>query len=171
MLELLLQRRSIRHYQEKRIEKEKIETIQKCVLLSPSSRNRRPWEFFFVTDPSLIENLSISKPHGSSFLREAPLAIVVVGLPEVSDAWIEDCSITSIIAQLAAEGIGLSSCWIQIREREHNDNQSAAQYIQTLLEISDDKEIEAIIAVGYSAEEKDPYTEEELDFQKITNIP
>jgi nitroreductase len=68
MLELLLKRRSIRHFQDRKIEREKIEILQKCVLLSPSSRNRRPWEFFFVTESSLIKNLSISKPTGSSFL-------------------------------------------------------------------------------------------------------
>jgi nitroreductase len=170
MLELLLKRRSIRHFQDRKIEREKIEILQKCVLLSPSSRNRRPWEFFFVTESSLIKNLSISKPTGSSFLREAPLAIVVVGLPELSEAWIEDCSIASIIAQLAAESIGLSSCWIQIRNREHDHNQSASQFIRTLLEIPENKEIESIIAVGYPAEKKEPYREEDLDFQKITTI-
>jgi hypothetical protein len=38
------------------------------------------------------------------------------------------------------------------------------------LEIPEDKEIESIIAVGYPAEKKESYKEEDLDFQKITTI-
>lgn len=42
---LLKSRRSIRGFQNKRVEKEKIDVILKSALLSPSSRSRRPWEF------------------------------------------------------------------------------------------------------------------------------
>lgn len=47
MLDLLKQRRSIRKFQQKPIEEEKVEALKKALLLAPSSRNIKPLEFIF----------------------------------------------------------------------------------------------------------------------------
>ncbi|WP_457576962.1 nitroreductase family protein, partial [Desulfomarina sp.] len=87
-LELLKKRRSIRRFQEKPVEKEKIDMLMEAALRSPSSRSLNPWEFVVVTDRSLLEELATSKPHGGSFIKNAPLAIVVCGDPGKSDVWV-----------------------------------------------------------------------------------
>ncbi len=48
MLDLLKQRRSIRKFQQKSIENEKLEALKKALLLAPSSRNIKPLEFIFI---------------------------------------------------------------------------------------------------------------------------
>ena len=58
-------------------------------------------------------------------LKNAPLAIVVCGDPAKCDVWIEDCSIASILLHLAATDLGLGSCWIQLRLREFDEQQTA----------------------------------------------
>jgi nitroreductase len=167
MIELLKSRRSIRKYQDKGVEKEKLDIILKSALLSPSSRSRRPWEFIVVTDGELLNKLSNCRDSSSGFLSGAPLGIVVLADPSVTDVWIEDDSIASAIIQLTAQSLGLGSCWIQVRERFHSESVKAEDYIKGLLGIPDHLTVECMIAIGYPAEEKSAYKEEELPYHKL----
>lgn len=87
--ELLRTRRSIRKYQDKEVEKEKVHTILQNALLAPSSRARRPWEFIAVTDRDVLEKLSKIREHGSKHIAGAPLCIIVAADPEACDVWVE----------------------------------------------------------------------------------
>lgn len=167
LFDLLKSRRSIRKFQDKEVEKEKLDTILKGALLSPSSRSIRPWEFIAVTDKEILQKLSKCKKHGSQFLSDAPLGIVVIADKAACDVWVEDTSIASIIIQLAAQDLGLGSCWIQVRERLHSDGGKAEDYIRELLEIPENYSVESVIAVGYPAEEKKPYDEDGLLYGKL----
>ena len=164
---LIEKRRSKRKYKPKKIEPEKIDKLIEAALRSPSSRSFNPWRFIVIDNKNLLLKLSNSKPHGSSFLKEAALGIVVCGDTEKSDTWIEDTSIASTFIQLAAESLDLSSCWIQIRLREHNSTQSANKYIKNLLEIPDNIDVESIIALGYPDEKKQGHSKESLQTEKV----
>lgn len=167
MLELLKKRRSIRKFKDKEIEEEKIAQLMEGALLSPSSRGRKPWEFIVITDKNILNKLSFSKHAGSTFLKNAPLGIVVLGNPDVSDVWVEDTSIATILIQLVAESIGLGSCWIQIRERNYNDNTKSEDYIRQIFNIPESIRIESIIAIGYPDEIKASYEEDDLNYSKV----
>jgi nitroreductase len=167
MYETLLKRRSIRKYKNRSIEKEKIKKILDCVLLAPSSRNIRPCEYIIVENKDMIEKLSLCKKHGSSFLSNSPLAVVVIADKSKSDTWIEDASIASIIIQLEAENIGLKSCWIQIRNRDYNEEIKSNDYVKEILNILDNYTVESIIAIGYPDEEREPYNANEMGYDKI----
>ena len=167
MIELLRKRRSRRGYTGEKISRAHQELLEEAVLRSPSSRSIRPWEFVFVDDPDLIEKLSRCKPHGASFLKGAALAIVVCGDETRSDAWVEDCSIASIFAQLAAESLGLGNCWIQIRMRQHESGDPAGTYIQKLLGIPEHVKVESIISVGHPADQPEGHPKDSLDYSKI----
>jgi nitroreductase len=167
VLDLLKKRRSTRKFKETKIPGDIIDKLIKAALLSPSSRSIRPWEFIVVTDKIMLEKLAGSKEHSSSFLKHAPLAIIVMADETKSDVWVEDTSIASIIIQLTAETMGLGSCWIQIRNRMHNSTLTAEKYIKELLAIPDNYKIESIIALGYPDENKPPYSEEELKYDVV----
>jgi len=167
LYELLKSRRSIRKFQSKEVEKEKLDILLKSALLAPSSRSRRPWEFIAVTDKELLKKLSKAREHGSSFIENAPLGIVVIADPELCDVWVEDASIASIIIQLTAQSLGLGSCWIQIRERFHSDNLKAEDYVKDVLGIPSKYSVECMIAVGYPAEVKEAYSEDDLLLEKL----
>ena len=166
-MDLIANRRSIRRYTPDPIEPENIELLKEAALRAPSSRGVNPWEFIFITDRSLLEKLSGAKPHGSSFLKNAQLGIVVCADPEKSDVWVEDASIATIFIELAAASLELGSCWIQIRERMHDETQTAEAYIAQLLNIPSHLKVESMIAIGYPAESKPPHTKEELQKEKI----
>ena len=167
MIELLRARRSIRKYTDKRIEPEKIEILKEAVLRSPSSRNFDPWEFIFVDEKELLKKLALSKRHGSKFLENAALGIVICGDGEKSDVWIEDCSIASILVQMVAQSMGLGSCWIQIRKRMHDDQTTSEDYIRKVLNVPDTLKVESIIAIGYPAEIREPLPRENLKDNKV----
>ena len=166
-MELITKRRSIRRFTTDKIEAQKVELLKEAALRAPSSRGVNPWEFIFITDRSLLMNLSAAKPHGSTFLRDATLGIVVCADPEKSDVWVEDASIATIFVELAAASLELGSCWIQIRERMHDENQTAEAYIAHQLNIPSHLKVESMIAIGYPAESKPPHSKEELQNEKV----
>ena len=166
-IDLIRNRRSIRKFTNEAIEADKIELLKEAALRPPSSMGHNPWEYIFVTDRQLLPQMSKAKPHGSSFLAGAALGIVVCADPEKSAVWIEDASIATIFIQLAAESLGLGNCWVQIRGRLHDDNQSAGSYIAELLNIPSNLEVESVVGIGYPAEEKSPHAREKLQDEKL----
>ena len=166
-MSLIQKRRSIRKFLEKPVEKEMIDTIIEAALRAPSSRGYNPWEFVVVTKRDLLKKLSDAKMHGSEFLKNAPLGIVVCADPDKCDVWVEDCSIASTFIFLASESLGLRSCWIQIRERMHNESLTSEAYVAKVLGIPSKLKVESIIAIGYPDEKKPPHKKEELQYEKI----
>ena len=167
MLELLRQRRSIRKFKPQGVEAEKIDQLCEALLRSPTSRNRQPWEFVVVDNPDLLQQLKDAKTHGTSFFASAPLAIVVAADPQQSDVWVEDCSVAAIVAQLAAEQLGLKSCWAQLRLRPHDEKQSASDYVRKLVGLPEGMEVPMVIAIGYPDEEKVVTPGESLSTAKL----
>lgn len=167
LIDLIRQRRSIRKFTGEAIEADKLEVLKEAALRPPSSMGHNPWEYVFVTDEQLLAQLSKAKPHGSSFLADARLGIVVCADPEKSTVWIEDASIATIFIQLAAESLGLGNCWVQIRGRMHDDNQSSEDYIAEVLNIPANLKVESVVGIGYPAEQKAPHKREALQDEKI----
>ena len=167
MIELLRERRSIRTYADEPVETDKIEILKEALLRSPSSKNINPWEFIFISDRSVIAAIKGCKPDGVISLESAPLAVVICADETKNDVWIEDCAIASTILQLTAISLGLGSCWIQVRNRNHNATVSAEDYIRDLLSIPPDYRVLNIIALGYAAQIRKGKTLKELQPEKI----
>ena len=167
ILPLIQKRRSIRKYQKKSVESDKIHTLVEAALRSPSSMGYNPWEFVVVDDAGLLDKLSEAKPQGSAFIKNAPLGIVVCADPERSSVWVEDASIACTYIQLAAESLGLGSCWIQIRERMHDQTRTAEDYISEVLNIPKKLKVEAMIGIGYPDEQKASHPKETLLYGKV----
>jgi len=167
MIDILRSRRSIRKYEKKAIDQQSQEIMKEALLRCPSSRGINPWTFIFVDDPDVLKQLSQAKEHGSHFIKDAQLCIVMCGDETKSDVWVEDCSIASIVVQLVAQSLGLGSCWIQIRNRSHSKEKTAEEYVQGLLGIPKNLKVESIVSMGYPGETKRPIPLEQLDYGKI----
>jgi len=154
MLNLLRQRRSIRKFTEQRIEADKVDQLCEAILRAPTSRNFQPCEFVLVDEPELLQQLQTAKAHGTAFLGSAQLAIVIAADPQKSDVWVEDCSIAAFTAQLAAEELGLKSCWAQLRLRPHEGEVNASEYVRKLMGLPDGFEVPMVIGIGYPDEQK-----------------
>ena len=168
MLEILYNRRSTRKFEDKPVEGEKVKKLLTAALLSPTSKNSRPWEFIVVDSPQLLHLLSEAKPHGAALLKHAPLAVIVAGDNTKSDVWIEDCSIATIIIQLEAEEIGLGSCWVQIHRRYYNDDITSDEFIRDHFNIPSHLEVLSVVGIGYKAAERPPLTNDDLLWEKVS---
>ncbi len=167
MIELLRTRRSIRKYEKKEIGKDATDILKEALLRCPSSRSINPWTFIFVDDHELLQRLARAREHGSAFIGDAALGIVVCGDETKSDVWVEDCSITAIVAQLTAHSMGLGTCWVQIRNRFYAEGKTSEEYIREVLDIPGHLRVECMIGIGYPAEAKAPVPFEKLDHGKI----
>lgn len=167
MLEILQKRRSIRQFEARTVEQEKIETLTEALLRAPSSRGLNPWEFVVVTDPDKLQALAKAKTHGSDFLSGAALAFVIAADPGRCDVWVEDCAIAAIILQLTAVSLGLGSCWVQMRLRPHGDGRSAEAYVREVVGLPERMSVDCIIGIGYAREHKRGHDRASLPFDKI----
>ena len=167
MIELVRKRRSIRSYTKEQVDRQAVELLVETLLRAPTSRNINPWEFVIVDDPELLQKLSTAKTHGSTFLKGLPLGIVVCADSTKSDVWVEDCSIASILLQMTAESLGLGSCWIQIRNRLHDENCTAEAYIQELLGLPAHLKVQSIISIGHPSEKRQPLPADKLQYDKV----
>ena len=67
-----MQRKSIRAYQDKAIEQEKLEKILEAGRLAPSATNQQAWKFVVVTDPALRHEL-VAACRNQAFVEQAPV--------------------------------------------------------------------------------------------------
>lgn len=170
MITLLRERRSIRAFTHQKIDDHLLKILQEACLRSPTSKNRHPWHFIFVTNKETLTALSLAKPNGSAFLAGAPLGVVICADPNKSDVWVEDCSIASVLLQMVAQEHHLGSCWIQIRKRMNNDHLSSEEYVKGILKLPPHLRVEAIIAIGHPNENRPPVPQQALQYDRITQI-
>lgn len=165
--ELIKRRRSTRKFTEEKLSEEQVLSIMKAALMSPSSKRANPWQFVLVDDPEKLEKLSRCKSHGAKLIAKAPLAVVVLADPLVSNVWIEDASIAAIMMQLQAEDLGLGSCWVQVRNRHDSNDLPSDEVVREILDIPLQMQVLSIVAFGVKAEEKNPFDEETLQWEKL----
>lgn len=164
---LLAKRRSYRKYTGEPLSGDEVQLILEAALLSPSSKGKRSWEFVVVEDKEMLQKLSNCKPHSGTFIANAALAVVVMGNPMDSDAWIEDASIASINMQNQAEALDLGSCWVQVRGRDYGETVTSGEYVNDLLDIPMPLQVLSIIAFGRKEKQKDPANLDNLMWEKI----
>ena len=169
LLENMRFRRSVRTYSDREISENQLKKILQAGLLSPTSRGKRSWEFIVVKDKKMLSKLSNCREHGSSFLKGADKAIVVVGDTSVTDVWTEDCSIAMSMMYLMADSIGIGACWIQGRNRYTSDHKTTDAYVKELLHIPDKYALEAIMSLGIPEKHPQAYELDELPYEKIHN--
>lgn len=159
MLKLIISRQSDRKYNNKTIEKQKLERIIEAARMSPSANNEQPWKFIIVTENKLIKEIAEAASSElfrmNKFVDQAPVLFVIVrekpdlaskigAVVKNKDYSLMDIGIASenICIQAKAEGIG--SCIIGwFNERK----------IRKILSIPRSKRVELIITLGYSLSE------------------
>lgn len=156
-------RRSIRKYQDKKVESEKLAQILESARLAPSGNNSQPWIFIIVESEDTKRKLT-DADHKQEWMMTAPLFIVCVadiksrilgkeqirvdensGEPELKRI-IRDTSIAISHILLEAENLGLAACWT---------GWYAQDAVRPILNIPEDKYVCGIIPLGYGDEAPD----------------
>ena len=165
--DLVQLRRSHRKFTNEDIDAEDLRLILRAGLMSPTSKGQRAWQFVVVEDKTDIEKIADAKDLGSQFLKDAPVAIVVLGDPVQNDCWVEDGSIAAISMQYQAEDLGLGTCWIQMRGRGLSDGTTADTVIRGVLDIPENLNVLCVLAIGHKADERKPQNEDKLKWENV----
>lgn len=166
---LVQMRRSHRKYSDEKVSADDVRLILRAALMSPTAKCVRAWHFAVTDDPKALAAMSEAKESGATFLKDAPLAIVVMGDPKTNPCWIEDGSIAAIMIQLQAEDLGLGSCWIQMRDKHQKDGTPANKVIHDILGLPEEQEVLFVVAIGHPADERKPQNEEKLKWENVIN--
>jgi nitroreductase len=125
--ELIHARRSVRRYQQKAVEPEKLQALIEAVRLAPSANNAQPWKLLLVDDPAIkdqVARATFSKTVSfNQFALQAPvIAVLAIEKPSVITqvaGWLADRPFylidTGIAAAhfcLQATELGLGTCML-----------------------------------------------------------
>ena len=107
---------SVRLYEDRPVEEEKLQRVLAAAQAAPTARNRQQWKLIVVRDAQT--RLALSEAAGQVFIGKAPVVLAVVGLTpgEAMFCGIPtdpvDCAIVLDHIALGAVAEGLGSCWI-----------------------------------------------------------
>ena len=149
----LFERRSIRSFSEKPVEKELIKDILTAGIYAPTAGNIQPWAFIGISDPEIINKIRVISP---GMLGHPKVLICVFS--DQKKAYeragkggktlaLMDCAMATQNIMLRAFDLGLGTCVVR------SFNQVAAHEI---LGTPDYLQPELFITIGYPAENPDP---------------
>ncbi len=147
----VFKRVSIRKYEDREVEPEKIEKILRAAMTAPSAGNQQPWEFIVVKDKEVIRQLSECSQYAGC-AANAPVVIVTCrktdGLifPELGDI---DLAITTGYILLEITSLGLGGVWLGIAPVPER-----VEKADEILGIGDKLHAFALVPLGYPAEDK-----------------
>ncbi len=167
MLEVIKKRRSHREFQDKEVEREKVEEILKAAMVSPSARHMRLWEFIVVKDKKVLAKLAQTKTH-SYFVDRAPLCLTVCSRKDEEDKyWLEDGSIAAAHIYLEAENQGLGTCFVQVYGSKREDGSEAEEYVKKILQVPEEVKVLCLMPLGYPAKKLPEHGKDEFEEDKI----
>lgn len=167
VLDNIVTRTSIRDYEARPVEKEKIEKMLRAAMAAPTAMNKQPWHFVVVDQRNVLDALAGANPY-AKMLKKAPLAIVVCGNTDKMiegggrDFWIQDASAATENLLLAAHAMGLGAVWTGAYPSEER-----CISISKVLSLSDNLIPLNMIVVGYPAEQPQPkqkFKEENMSY-------
>jgi nitroreductase len=138
-------RYSCRKYQDKPIEREKLDSILESARLAPSAKNLQDWRFVVVTEKQIRQKVADCTNRPDVFSQ----AGVIIAACSISNEVMRcgqavaqiDVSIALEHIALQATELGLGTCWIGSFDTGK---------VRAILRIPDDIQIIELMAVGYA---------------------
>ncbi len=146
LYEAIEKRYSVRSYQDKPIEEDKLGRVLDAGRIAPSGHNRQDWKFVVALDVEVRQALADAAEQ--PFVGQAAAVIAVVGLTPDSVMYCGipadpvDCAIAIDHMTLAAVAEGLGTCWIG-----HFDQDAA----RSALSVPAGAKIIELLPIGYPA--------------------
>ena len=146
----IFHRISVRKYQEKPVEAEKIERMLRAAMAAPSACNQQPWEFYVVRDKDVILQLSKASPYATC-AKKAPVVFVPCFRSEgrAPEYFNIDMSAAVENLLLEADSLGLGAVWMGIAPQKDR-----MVDVRKVLDIPGELEPFALVPCGYPAQER-----------------
>ena len=161
-IENILNRKSVRKYSDKKVEKEKIDTILRCAMAAPSAMNKQPWQLLVVTDKEKLEKIAKISPN-ASYAKNSQVTIIVCGDKTISDKfWEQDCCAVTENILLAAEALDLGAVWCAVYPLDEK-----VLGIKNIFNLPENIVPLNIIPIGYPFTKEEP--KQKYDAKKVHN--
>lgn len=147
----IINRRSIRKFQERKVDDKIVREILEYAMYAPSAKNEQPWHFVIIKNRETLHLIEQQHPF-AKMLKSAPLAIAVCGELKSENQeryWMLDCSLATQNLMLGAYDMGLGSVWVSIYPRKDR-----VDLLKDVLKLPDDIMPLALIPIGYPDESK-----------------
>ncbi|NIM92274.1 MAG: nitroreductase [Anaerolineales bacterium] len=141
--ELLVNRRSIRLFEDRLVSDEVLWQVFELCRWLPTSRNSQGYTYTVVRDREKIQALAEVRSPNSGPIGNTSMAVAVSTDPNITGRTMEDACIAAYHLTLAAKLHGLGTCWIADMDRE---------YVKELLGIPQDHFVVTVTPLGYPAE-------------------
>jgi len=170
---LCIQRRSVRWFEQKKVDTALLEQAIALASQAPSACNRQPFTFHLSTNMSKASEIAAIAMGTVGFAENIPAIIAIVG--DLSAYPFErdrhtiyiDASLAAMQLMLALETLGLSSCPINWPDIETLEQKMAKK-----LNLTDHLRPIMLIAIGYGdANGKIPFSQKKLPATLIEEIP
>ncbi len=151
VIKAIIERRSIRRYSGKPVEKSEIKLLLKTAMYAPSARNQQPWHFIVIDDRTLLGRIMEVHPY-ASMLSGAVAAILVCGdetLELSKGYWAIDCAAATQNMLLAAHALGLGAVWLGVYPRQERQDS-----IRKIFDLPAHVHPFSLVSLGYPGEEK-----------------
>ena len=154
----IFSRRSIRKFLPTVVEDEKIEKMLRAAMAAPSAGNQQPWEFYVVRDKRVLQDLSHCSPY-AGYSANATAAIVVCSrdtsqrFPAFVNLDLSAC-VQNILLEAVTQDLG--AVWLGVTPYKAREI-----IVRRALGIPQELTAFAIIAFGYSNDNKDIRTKED----------
>ena len=152
MLNSIMNRRSIRKFGDRPVEREKLETVLRAAMQSPTAKDSRCWEFLVVTDREACEAVSKMSEFAMCAAKAPALIIPMVNLSRTSADecwWVEDLAAATQTMLIQIEEEGLGGTWLGMYPRK-----SRTDALRAYFKLPDHILPFAVIALGYKQKEK-----------------
>ncbi len=151
-------RRSVRAYQDKSVEEEKLLAVLEAGRLAPSARNMQDWRFIVVKDAATRRRLA-EAARDQQFVGQAPVVIAACGTSDLvmtcgQPAYAIDVAIAVDHMTLAAASLGLGTCWIGAFYEDS---------VKEILGVPPEIRVVTLLPLGYPAEEPSSRGRKSLD--------
>lgn len=165
-MSIIYKRQSIRNFNNKEVEVEKITSILESAMLAPSSKNKQPWQFIVLDNKELINDFSEAHPNWK-ILKNANKVIIVCGdlnIDEREKHVLMACSASTQNILLKCVELGLGAVWLGL----YPDN-VRLNYTIDKLNICENIVPISLVAIGYYDDEKQripKFNNEKVHFNK-----
>ena len=165
--EIFRHRRSVRTYDGTPIQDAQLKQILEVGLLAPTGRNLKPVEFIVIQERDTLRDLAFLRKSGSRMLEQSGAAILVLADTEKTDTWVEDAAIAMAYMHLAADALGLGSCWVQMRGRYDVHDNDLDTVLRQRFGFPKKMQPLAILALGNTNSHPSAHAESDLSWEKI----
>lgn len=152
----IFNRRSIRKYEDKPVEKEKIDELLRAAMQAPSAANQQPWEFIVVEDKNNLNKLSLVSPYSKLVAGSAVTFVLLANSDKfrVPTAWQQDMGAAAQNILLEATHLNLGAVWLGVATAD-----SVVDNVKEMFNLPDNIKPFALISVGYPDNQKNEFVD------------